>query len=99
LEDLVAKAKNGVIVPSEEDVKKVIAKLRREMKGNPRRFAAFKRNPRAMLGALGLNEDVQAELIREMGLATALPCIFTNCHITCIFTKCISTRLILMKDE
>jgi hypothetical protein len=91
--------KKGAIFPSTEDVKKVVAKLRRELKDDPRKYAKFKRNPRAFLGALGLAEDVQNELINDMGLPSTALCIFTNCIHTCWFTKCVLTKIVIKREE
>jgi len=89
----------GVISPSKDDVKKVVERIQSEIKANPKFAQQFSQNPRATIAAFGLNEDVQHELIRDMGVsgAAALPCVFTECIHTCWFTDCIITHITTKK--
>jgi hypothetical protein len=90
---------NGVLSPSKADVDKIVARLQAEIKSNPKVAAQFKANPRATLGAFGLNEDVQHELLRDMGVAAAASiCVFTDCIHTCWFTKCYVTHIVITKE-
>ena len=87
----------GAIFPSHEDIKEVVARVRREIKGNRKFAEKFKSNPRRTLGALGLNEDVQTELLHEAGISAI--CWFTDCIHTCWCTKCCLTHLVFEKEK
>ena len=84
----------GILFPSNEDIKKIVSSLRRKVKTDPKIASQFKKDPRRTLGALGLNEDVQVELLRDMGVkAPALRawCICTDCCKTCWCSACCVT--------
>lgn len=95
----VTSAVRGVIAPNKEDVRKVVAKLRRDLNASPKIKKQFKQDPRALLGAYGINGDVQNELLNDIGVnVEALPCIFTDCIHTCWFTKCVLTHIVIKKE-
>jgi hypothetical protein len=88
-----------VAAPTKEDVRKIVAKLRRDLKGSRSITKQWKQDPRSVLGAYGLNADVQNELLRDAGVnVAALPCIFTECIHTCWFTDCVLTHIVVKKD-
>jgi len=90
----------GVVAPSLADVKKVVTRLRKEVNTNPALAKKFKKDPRGVLSAFGLNEDVQNELLRDMGVTgNAAICWFTECYHTCWFTKCVFTHLVVEKEK
>jgi hypothetical protein len=85
---------NGVLYPSYKDIKTIVTSLRRKVKADPHIAKQFKKDPRRTLAAFGLNEDVQNELLRDMGLKTALRfCICTGCCDTCWCTGCCITSI------
>jgi hypothetical protein len=90
------RAVKGVIAPSKDDALKVVARVRRDLKADPRLGKRFLKNPRGLLGAYGLNEDVQRELLRDAGVKDSVAiCWFTDCFHTCYFTDCVFTHLVM----
>ena len=85
----------GLLYPSHQDIKTIITSLQRKVKTDPKIAKQFKKDPRNTLAALGLNEDVQHELLRDMGLqSVALNiCICTACCKTCWCTACCITDI------
>jgi hypothetical protein len=86
----------GFLYPSEKDIKSVVASLQRHIKTDPNMAKQFKRDPRRTLGSFGLNEDVQRELLQDMGLKTRASlewCICTGCCDTCWCTGCCITNI------
>jgi hypothetical protein len=86
----------GVLYPSDEHVKSVVASLQRKVKADPKMAKQFKKDPRRTLAALGLNEDIQVELLREMGMksnARLSWCVCTDCCKTCWCTACCITDI------
>jgi hypothetical protein len=84
----------GVLYPSHTDVKSVVASIQRRVKADRKTAAQFKKNPRSFLASAGLNEDVQRELLGEMGMKAASRlswCICTDCCKTCWCTACCIT--------
>jgi hypothetical protein len=89
------KVTKGALFPGAQDVAKIVKNLQTQIQVDPKLAKNFKSNPRGVLGALGLNEDVQTELLRDAGITAALPCVFTKCIHTCWFTKCILTHIVI----
>jgi len=86
----------GILYPSNKDVKAIVASLQRKVKADPTIAKQFKKDPRRTLAAFGLNEDVQTELLRDMGLkTTARWCICTDCCKTCWCTACCITDVVV----
>jgi|SRR5580692_8643620 hypothetical protein len=88
----------GVLYPSSKDIKAIVTSLQRKVKADPAIAKLFKKDPRRTLATFGLNEDVQSELLREMGVkgtAAVLPkwCICTACCKTCWCTGCCITNI------
>ena len=84
----------GLLYPSDKDIKAIVTSLQSKVKKDPRIAKQFQKDPRRTLAALGLNEDVQTELLRDMGLKTALRfCICTGCCDTCWCTGCCITDI------
>ena len=82
----------GALFPSLDDVMAITTKLKKDMQTNKKLAAAFKNDPRSILAAAGLNEDVQTELLTEAGLASrAIGCWF-SCWQSCWFTGCACTN-------
>jgi|ERR1700679_1874877 hypothetical protein len=86
----------GILYPSDKDIKAVVASLQRKVRKDPKMAQEFKRDPRRFLVGSGLNEDVQGESLREMGLKArdklAL-CFCTGCCTTCWCTDCCITEI------
>jgi hypothetical protein len=76
--------------PALADVRTIATRLRKDLKTNRKLAASFKRQPRLVLGALGLNEDVQNELLVE-ARQTASSC-WISCIKTCWFSDCVCTN-------
>jgi stage V sporulation protein SpoVS len=86
----------GVLYPSGKDIQTIVASLQRKLKTDPKTAERFKKNPRRMLAAFGLNEDLQRELLGEMGLKTSTTlewCVCTDCCNTCWCTGCCITEI------
>lgn len=56
---------NGYLIPDVSDVKEVILKLKEELQNDAILAAQYKLNPRQVLGARGLCQDVQNEWLDE----------------------------------
>jgi hypothetical protein len=80
---------NGIIHPSLDDVKKVVDRLQTELQKDPAIAQEFEKNPREVLGSMGLNGDVQRELLQDAGIAVPAPLL--RCWVTCWFTRCVIT--------
>jgi hypothetical protein len=66
--------------------------LQKQLKENKKLSTAFQKDPRAVLAAAGLNEDIQREALNDSlkaGLSEA--CVVTCWH-TCWFTDCFCTN-------
>lgn len=86
----------GVLYPSHADIKSVVSSIQRKVKANPKVAAQFKKNPRGFLASAGLNEDVQRELLSEMGMKSSKLlswCVCTDCCKTCWCTACCITNV------
>jgi hypothetical protein len=86
----------GILYPGDKDIKAVVASLQRKVKADPKMAKQFKKDPRRTLAAFGLNEDVQTELLRDMGMKTSARlafCICTDCCKTCWCTDCCITDI------
>lgn len=91
-----AKVIKGVLYPSNEDIKSIVASLQRKVKTDPKVARLLKKDPRRTLAAFGLNEDVQRELLRDMGMKARIRpewCICTECCFTCYCTSCCTTEV------
>ena len=88
-------SKRGFVIPTEADFKKAVARLKRELPANPKLAQAFRRNPRGVLGAMGLFEDAQRQLLLEANLRSNI-CWFT-CAVTCYCgtDACCLTQIII----
>jgi hypothetical protein len=88
---------NGVLYPSSKDIKAIVTSLQRKVAEDPNMAKLFKKDPRRTLATLGLNEDVQSELLREMNIkltrALLSWCICTECCKTCWCTACCITDI------
>jgi len=88
----------SLLYPSRKDIKTIVTSLQRKVKTDGRIAMQFRKDPRRTLAALGLNEDVQTELLRDMGLRTvARWCICTGCCKTCWCTACCITNIIIRR--
>jgi hypothetical protein len=86
----------GSLFAGHNDIKSIVANLQKTVKADPKIAAKFKSDPRGVLAALGLNEDLQRELLRDMGIQQPLGiCWFTDCIHTCWCTKCCITHLVV----
>ena len=86
----------GILYPSDKDIKAVVASLQRKVRTDPKMAQEFKRDPRRFLAGSGLNEDVQSELLREMGMKARVKlalCLCTDCCRTCWCTDCCITDI------
>lgn len=86
----------GVLYPSDDHIKAVVASLRRRVKADPKLAKQLRKDPRRSLAAFGLNEDVQRELLRDMGVKTKAGldfCVCTHCCFTCYCTQCCTTEM------
>lgn len=86
----------GILYPSHQDIKAVVAAVQRKVKADPKIARQFKNNPRSFLAAAGLNEDIQRELLSEMGMKAtkaAAWCICSSCCKTCWCTACCITEI------
>jgi hypothetical protein len=86
----------GILYPSHEDIKAVVASLQRKVRTDPKMAQEFKKDPRRFLAGSGLNEDVQSELLREMGMKARVKlalCLCTDCCRTCWCTDCCITDI------
>jgi hypothetical protein len=89
----------GTIFPNRADALKVADRIGRDLTTNPTLRKAFWQDPRGVLGAYGLNADLQRELLQDADITVISPlCIFTDCYHTCWFTKCYVTRIVVVKD-
>ena len=84
------KRKLIAITPGTDEIKKTVSSLQRSLRTDPGLAEKFRTHPRAVLGALGLNEDLQSQLLHEAGIVVEregcwFTCIFT-CEFSCIFT-------------
>lgn len=59
--------------------------LEERIKTDPNLARMLKKEPRTVLGAIGMPEDVQNEYLKAQGYARTLPCTWT-CSWTCWFT-------------
>jgi hypothetical protein len=74
----------------------IISSLQLKVKTDPHIAQQFKKDPRRTLAAFGLNEDVQIELLREMGIKTSARlswCACTDCCNSCWCTGCCITEI------
>lgn len=97
--------RTGTIVPNAAAVRLITERLRERVQANGELRKQFESNPRLVLGSLGLNEDVQNELLQEIVLTSnmkqAAPkggvaregCSYT-CHNTCWITQCSITKML-----
>jgi hypothetical protein len=83
---------DGVLYPSLADVRKAVDRIQKEIKSHSKFSDELKANPRAVLGAFGISEDVQNELLSDMALETHEDCYIT-CTTTCWFTRCVITTI------
>lgn len=83
----------GVLYPSMADVRAAVERLQKELKSNAKFSQDLKASPRAVLGALGISEDVQTELLSDMALETHAASCFFSCITTCWFTNCVITSI------
>jgi hypothetical protein len=84
----------GILYPSDKDIKAIVASLQRKVKAHPELAKQFKKDPRRTLGAFGLNEDVQRELLQDTGINTSVRlewCVCTGCRKPCWCTACCMT--------
>ena len=89
---------NGVLHPSLPAVKQVVDRLQSELAGDPAFAATFQKNPRAVLGEMGLNGDVQREILQDAGLPVP-PALARGCWGTCWFTRCVITKIVIVRKK
>jgi hypothetical protein len=91
----------GVVALNGPAIRLIVKKLHDDMAKDPNLKKIFYEDPRRVLGAVGLNQEIQNELLRNevdfqdtpffKGSAFAWPCLCTSCCCTgCCFT-CWST--------
>jgi hypothetical protein len=87
----------GALYPSSKDISTIVKSLQKRVVEDPNVAKLFKKDPRRTLATLGLNEDVQSELLREMSVKTTSAmlgwCICTECCKTCWCTACCITDI------
>jgi hypothetical protein len=83
---------NGAIAPDHATALAVVSQFVDQLRADPQRLVAFRSNPRGALGALGLNEDIQNEVMVDAATAKEADCLFT-CVTTCWFTDCAITNI------
>jgi hypothetical protein len=86
---------NGALVPHPSTVMNGLSQLLEQLRSDPRRAAAFRTNPRAVLGAHGFNEDIQNEVISEDAVLEVRDHCEETCVNTCIITSCTFTKCYL----
>lgn len=85
-------ARTGVIVPNAAAVRLIVERLREKLAASEELKSQFRANPRLVLGSVGLNEDIQTELLAEMSAnqkQVAQPGGGGGgggCNISCVFT-------------
>jgi uncharacterized protein YciI len=96
-------AKSGVVMVNHAAVRAVAGKLRDRMKKSPSLRRRFFANPRELLGAVGLNEEAQLEILRVdadfkmanspfvnpafLDFCFCTSCCCTSCCLTCWSTS------------
>jgi hypothetical protein len=82
----------GVHYPDHKQLRALVQGLEKQVRASPHIAEAFRRDPRRALSALGLNEDVQRELLIDMKqFAAASDCTWTCLIKTCWCTACCIT--------
>ncbi len=84
---------DGVLYPSLADVRKAVDRIQKEIKSNSKFSHELKASPRAVLGAFGISEDVQNELLSDMAIETHASSCYITCITTCWFTNCVITSI------
>jgi hypothetical protein len=83
---------DGIIVPDSATINDVVRRFEQDMNRNPDRKALFKQQPAAYLGTLGLNGDLQREILVDAGVNDVAG-LLKACYITCICTSCCITSI------
>jgi hypothetical protein len=86
-----AKVINGTIVPDPSTVMDGVTQLLQQLRTDPQRAAAFRTNPRAVLGAHGYNEDIQNEVIAGDASLEVIGGCRSTCTNSCLITDCMLT--------
>jgi hypothetical protein len=87
-----AKIVDGVLFPSLAQVEQIAAQIQAKIKSSPAFAKEFTSDPYAILGTMGLNAEVQAELLHDDGVPLPDSCYITTCWFTrCVFTRCFVT--------
>jgi hypothetical protein len=91
-----SKVIKGFFYPGSKELQSVVAALKKNVKTDAEFAKTFKKNPRATLANMGMNEDVQRELLQDMDRKARLSiCICTACCKTCWCTKCCLTKIVI----
>jgi hypothetical protein len=84
---------DGVLYPSLADVRKAVERIQKEIKSNSKFSSDLQATPREVLGAFGISEDVQIELLSDMALQDHASSCYITCLTTCWFTNCVITSI------
>ena len=84
---------DGVLYPSLADVRQAVDRIQKEIKSHSKFSDELKANPRAVLGAFGISEDVQNELLSDMAIESHGVSCYITCLTTCWFTNCVITSI------
>jgi hypothetical protein len=82
---------NGALGPSASVATKMVRQLQRDIERSSRLRETFRKDPSKALAAMGLNEDVRREALRDSGMSAKNSCWFTCVH-TCWFSDCLCTK-------
>src|SRR5262245_60146224 len=78
---------NGMLMPDADSVRSVLYTLHQKMKGDAALAQQYQADPRRVLGSIGLNADIQTEVMKLEGIPIpeGMPCSET-CMRTCLIT-------------
>lgn len=85
------KIKNGYLIPDVQTVRDLLGDFSKQLKTDTKLKVAYTKNPRKVLGNLGLSGPVVSDILREEGRRVSGPsamiCGMTGCACTgCCFT-------------
>jgi hypothetical protein len=88
---------NGALVPDADTVRSMLWTLSQKMKDDPRLAEAFRTDPHRVLGEIGLNNEIQRQAIKDLGVELPEGCVFSDCVLTdyCIATNCFVTNIVV----
>lgn len=76
---------DGIIIPDLDTVRQMVSALKIRMEENPVLKSDFDRDPRGVLGSVGLSQDIQGEILKDDGNLNEIP---EGCAVTCGMTGC-----------